>query len=740
MENIPQDVLYEAFEAGRAEPASFLRVVGRHFADAAEKTRALRKKSWQSTSRELDGVADHIRRYAEQMEQFAANNPDGVSLVGDDEQRAEWAAEMDADVSAVPAKAKKEAPQLPGNTGRCASFRRADPGDGAVCALERGHDGNHVTDALEAWPRTHSGAVCGDVVILHDGTALNCARPLGHDGDEHYDGRYRLWPRGVGTRREMRVCERCNYDKHQCPGCGEPLNHFDDSVCDGCKARETDDGPIPPAPKPNPGTVPPCHDRQRDDDGHHHEDATVCMLPKGHTGKHIGYTGARWDQVAPAATLGEQADQMRAAMIPGQRETVEQLTESEFVEAAKAALASPAAVMVAEMKEEVSATVADFTMGRQTEHGPIEPPRVNGVAEQFMGHAAVSEPLGAPTFVGNPFLTAGGMVPEDASLIGNPFQAITSAIAREVGALGNPFQAPPPPPAAFLPPHLVPGAAKSHQSHSSITTMEKCGLQYRLKYRDGIGDDTPAWWNVAGTAFHTIVQKIEAAHASLPIHWAPDGNLMEDERAAHAYWRETFDDLVAETERSSGRARSTWKAAKGGKEGEAFWREYGGDLARMYVAHRRRFLAEPEGWRLLSKPGGEGWAHEVEFNTTVDGVLLKGFIDAAWISADGATILVEDFKSGSSEGDPLQPKLYGAALRALGFIGDRRVIARFYEARKGAHGATMELTTADDAEVSYRANTAQAMDRAGIFPPSPSGYNCSTCAVKSRCPIMASRS
>jgi hypothetical protein len=685
MDDIPQDVLYEAYEAaqfGPTEAPAFLYIVGQHFADRAERTRALRKKSWQSTSRELDGVADHIRSYAGQLAAFIVNNPDGVTLVEDDaDQRTD--AEIDNGITLSPAeqagrKGKAAKPPLPGNTGRCASFRRADADDPVVCAEIRGHGGDHMSDASHhgphVWPRTPSGHVCGDVVILHDGPALNCQRPLGHAGDEHYDGRYRLWPRGVGTSRRVTVCERCNRDEHTCPGCGEPVGHFA-SACPACVAA-SDAAPVREV--ETPGTVPPCGDLQPDIAT---ALGTSCMLPKGHTGKHIGYTGARWDQVAPAATLGEQADQMRAAMIPEQRETVENVEREMRAEAAVLA-GVPAAVLVAEMKEEVSATVAELT---------------------------------------------------------NPFAAPNPSPVSATVMLGNPFQAPAPPPAEFLPPHLVPGAAKAHQSHSSITTMEKCGLQYRLKYRDGIGDDTPAWWNVAGTAFHAVVQAIEAAHATLAIHWAPDGNLMEQERAAHAAWKDEFATLTEQTERSSGKARSTWKAAKGGKEGEAFWREYGGDLARLYVAHRRKFLAEPEGWRLLSKPGGEGWAHEVEFSTEVDGVLLKGFIDAAWISADGATILVEDFKSGSSEGDPLQPKLYGAALRALGFIGDRRVIARFYEARKGAHGATMELTTADDAEVSYRANTAQAMDRAGIFPPSPSNYNCSTCPVKSRCPIMAKK-
>jgi putative RecB family exonuclease len=753
MENIPQDVLYEAHTA---EPGTLLRVVAGHFADRAERTRALRKKSWQSTSRELDGVADHVRAYADQLEQFAANNPDGVTLLGADVREEDERDTRDGltDQPVVVATVKNgkidKVSLLPGNTGRCASFRRATPGDGAVCALERGHDGNHVTDALEAWPRTHSGAVCGDVVILSDGTALNCARPLGHDGDEHYDGRYRLWPRGVGTSRQTNICERCNLDTHQCPGCGEPLNHFDDSVCDGCKARETDDGPIPPAPKVNAHTVPPCGDLQPDIAT---ALGTSCMLPKGHTGKHIGYTGARWDQAAPAATLGEQADQMRAAMIPEQRETVENVEREMRAEAA--VLASvPAAVMVAEMKEEVSATVAELTgdepIGTTVNVGGIEfvkhsnnPFGTLGNPFQAAEQANDYDPMTGtlrPVVLGNPFQTSRpGDIPIDWSdpIHGGP-------TFGPLPALGNPFQAPAPPPAAFLPPSMVPGAAKAHQSHSSITTMEKCGLQYRLKYRDGIGDDTPAWWNVAGTAFHTVVQAIEARYADATAAgtngmWHPAAPLMDQEREAAAMWKESFSILVDHTERESGKARSTWKAAKGGKEGEAFWREFGGDLARMYVAHRRKFLAEPEGWRLLSKPGGEGWAHEVEFNTEVDGVLLKGFIDAAWTSADGATILIEDFKSGSSEGDPLQPKLYGAALRALGFIGDRRVIGRFYEARKGAHSATMELTTADDAEVSYRANTAQAMDRAGIFPPSPSGYNCSTCAVKSRCPIMAKK-
>ena len=757
MDDIPQDVLYEAHcaaERGPAEASAFLRVVAGHFADRAERLRSLRKKGWQTANRELDGVADHIRAYADQLETFAANNPSGVSLVGDDETR--WEDPRDT----TGGKTDKAKPQLPGNTGRCASFRRATPDDAMICARERGHADYHIGYAAdgseEAWDRVPSGAVCGDVVILFDGTALNCARPLGHDGDEHHDGRYRFWPRGVGTSRQTDICERCNTDTHTCPGCGEPIGHYAGDCghdCTGDPAlrpmtpTELDDAAAiehPAAEPVAPADIFPgqCTDMN---------DGERCMLPGGHTGRHKGTAGTAWVQVVsigddprgivtvtePAATLGDIAEQQRATMvIPEQRAESDPVPAVVYMNSAAVAdtvLAStPAAVLVAEMKEEVSATVAEMT-------GDEPAPRVLQNVE-IREISIVSNPLPQLAFT-----------PENGysvtPVLGNPFaKPVTAEFTLPASAdggisavLGNPFQAPAPPPAAFLPPHMVPGAPKAHQSHSSITTMEKCGLQYRLKYRDGIGDDTPAWWNVAGTAFHTVVQAIEAAHADGTPMWAPDAELMPQEREAAATWKAMFATLVERTERETGKARSTWKAAKGGKEGEAFWREYGGDLARMYVGHRRKFLAEPEGWRLLSKPGGEGWAHEVEFNATVDGVLLRGFIDAAWISADGMTILIEDFKSGSSEGDPFQPKLYGAALRALGFIDGRRVVTRFYEARKGAHSATVELTSADNAEVSYRANTAQQMDRAGIFPPNPSGYNCSTCPVKSRCPIMATK-
>lgn len=729
MDDIPQEVLYDARMAGTEHPVPFLTLIGQHFADMAERTRALRRKSWQSKSKELDGVAGHIRAYADQLAAFIANNPDGVSLVGEGETRWEDPRDtVNGETDQPVAKGKKAKPQLPGNTGRCASFRRANPDDTVICSRERGHEGDHSGDDghdVDTWPRTPSGAVCGDVVILPDGTALNCARPLGHDGDEHHDGRYQFWPRGVGTSRYVRTCERCNMDTHGCPGCGEPVGHYG-VVCAGCKAREIDDGPIvPPAEPP----LRPMTPTELDDEAlamaqepplatgddifpnqcSSRHDGERCMLPGApmHTGKHKGTKGTAWDQVAaePAATLGDIAEQQRATMvIPEQRpasDPVPQLAGPEFVAAAQAAIAStPAGVLVAEMKEEVSAPVATLP-------NPFAPRTVT----EF------TLPAGADGGIG--------------AVLGNPFQLIPAPPVE--------------PPAVFLPPHLVPGEPKAHQSHSSITTMEKCGLQYRLKYRDGIGDDTPAWWNVAGTAFHTVVQAIEAAYAETVAAqlvggpWDIDAPLVNQERVAASRWKAEFAELVERTEKESGKARSTWKAAKGGKEGEAFWREFGGDLARMYVGHRRKFLAEPEGWRLLNKPNGEGWAHEVEFNATVDGVLLNGFIDSVWISADGATILIEDFKSGSSEGDPFQPKLYGAALRALGPTGGRRIVTRFYEARKGAHSATVELTTADDAEVSYRANTAQTMDRAGIFPPSPSGYNCSTCPVKSRCPIMATK-
>lgn len=37
------------------------------------------------------------------------------------------------------------------------------------------------------------------------------------------------------------TCNRCNYDMHMCPGCGEPLPHGTE-VCTACLAKHAEPG------------------------------------------------------------------------------------------------------------------------------------------------------------------------------------------------------------------------------------------------------------------------------------------------------------------------------------------------------------------------------------------------------------------------------------------------------------------------------------------------------------------
>lgn len=44
------------------------------------------------------------------------------------------------------------------------------------------------------------------------------------------------WGEGDCPGREIAACERCNYDRHVCPGCGTPVSHKGSQVCDACTA------------------------------------------------------------------------------------------------------------------------------------------------------------------------------------------------------------------------------------------------------------------------------------------------------------------------------------------------------------------------------------------------------------------------------------------------------------------------------------------------------------------------
>lgn len=323
---------------------------------------------------------------------------------------------------------------------------------------------------------------------------------------------------------------------------------------------------------------------------------------------------------------------------------------------------------------------------------------------------------------------------------------------------------PAPVPFAFDPSTALP--APDHVSYSQIKTAGECGLQLRIKKRDGIKGQ-PGYAAVGGTAFHACVELVERRRLGLVSHGIVDQVLAGDLAACAALFVHNFDLEIANAVRESGIPVEKWKTAAQGTEGDAWWRHNGALMVRDYVAWAN--ARHEDGWAILHIPG-KTLGIELELNEPVGRdiltgaeVMLNSRIDQVWFKwepagptdPDGVPTLllhIEDGKSGAKvdAGSTFQLGLYGHVLHRMILrefpppVAAKAVItASYYDARNGkSTDAIPPLALHSWAEVEYRSLTTLGMHEAGIYPANPNaayGGPCGLCDVRHACPIMAMR-
>lgn len=430
-----------------------------------------------------------------------------------------------------------------------------------------------------------------------------------------------------------------------------------------------------------------------------------CMLTAQppHTGKHIGDQGAAWPSTAVEP------------VVPQQR-AVKQITAAG--DGYEIVTTGATAVAVLDRPEDTA--------------GPLSP------ADQFMSDLGQPIPAG-PMPTGVPHELEPPTMPREirdinvntssVGLVSQPAHPALELPQISGTALGGPA----PTPATFFDLFApVGGVPKDHQSPSSIKTYAGCGLRYRFTYREGI-ESRPMWAGVGGTAYHTVVQEIDRAHA-LEGRFDPAGSAQQYETYASEVWKDAF---AREIDKQSAQQRdfadpAKWYVANGGKEDQAWWWSNGEDMVRRYLHTRPAWHAE--GWRLLGTPSG-GVAQELKFTIVRAGVPVEGYIDDVWINAQTGALRIRDLKSGArKEESDFQLKVYGAALRDLGAAApDQKVTGSYFMARKGEHDRPMTLSAKDDALIAYRARATDDADRAEVFVPNPSSF-CGACPFRRVCP------
>jgi hypothetical protein len=305
---------------------------------------------------------------------------------------------------------------------------------------------------------------------------------------------------------------------------------------------------------------------------------------------------------------------------------------------------------------------------------------------------------------------------------------------------------------------IDPAALPDHLSWSQLTTLEDCGVKYRLQRLQMIPQQ-PQWANIGGSAFHVVTEAFDRGA------WQAGGADLLPEVHAELIkqrWRDTFANQIAMTHQETGidmgPEGENYRAANGGKEGYTWWLIEGEHMLALYVHNRRKLDAAGRAAGQLRVPLEVNPSAvtllsvripiiEYAYSRKIDGptgtVVVEGVIDRAYRCADGS-LLITDLKSGRLDPDIGQLGEYAwTLLELLGYNESHRhpdgpgitIRGNFYDARKGLFTDPIDLLAAHPhEEYVYRYHAAEAARRIGVFLPRRSSW-CNGCSVKYACPV-----
>jgi len=270
-------------------------------------------------------------------------------------------------------------------------------------------------------------------------------------------------------------------------------------------------------------------------------------------------------------------------------------------------------------------------------------------------------------------------------------------------------------------------AEREHVSYSTITSLAQCGVAWLIDHDAELGREIPAWWNVAGTAFHAYTAALESEIPGTPTQQA---------------WAEFLEVAADDASRESGGvAPASFRAAKGGLENREWWLVEG---FAMLEAWTRHYLGSSQ-FRVASDAAGNR-AIELPFELELDGVTLVGELDRVYWDNLNMRYWVPDLKTGGTRpDDALQ---LGIAAHAWAMLAsskplgpEAKMAGGFYMARAGSHDLEVDdLRAAYPLDhLTYLAHAAMAQIKAGMFLPrvSTKGLGCGSCGHRSICPALS---
>ena len=254
---------------------------------------------------------------------------------------------------------------------------------------------------------------------------------------------------------------------------------------------------------------------------------------------------------------------------------------------------------------------------------------------------------------------------------------------------------------------------KRKLSVSQVNSYQRCAYGYKLERIDKAWQ-RPAAWLSQGSAVHEAAEAYEKSGRTMP--------LKEMQEIFMSAYERLNNEMLEIT------PNMDFWFASGPYRGEQ-------DIERRFLIgleqvniYREYYDAHPDEV-LWVTPDGEPGA-EVGFDLDMDGVLVRGYIDAIVETEDG--LVVRDLKTGNNPGDAFQLAVYAVAMEQK-YPGVEISGGDYHQVKTKKMVARDIKREWSREEVIKTFKETEKKIEAGDFPPNPSDNNCRFCSVSEGC-------
>lgn len=291
---------------------------------------------------------------------------------------------------------------------------------------------------------------------------------------------------------------------------------------------------------------------------------------------------------------------------------------------------------------------------------------------------------------------------------------------------------------------------RKHRSVSQVNQYDRCPYSYKLERIDKAWQ-RPAAWLPQGSAVHTVAEHVwRRKLTGLPV----------SVERAQEYFSEQYAIEVAEYTETTPNF-DYWFASGRYRGAEDIERRYeiGKDQVRKFIEWTSNH-PEEEIWMTpaVVDPGCRQLdpadftievspedmvmhrvpcrckdpepAIELPFEMDLDGVLVRGYIDA--VILDEGAMVVRDYKTGNNPGDDFQLAVYAVAIAEIYGV-KQPDLGDYWMGRSGKPTVRYDLSEWTREKVSARFRELDDNIKAERFPPTPSPEKCRFCSVASAC-------